>query len=294
MGMFASNASSRKHATTLIILLLPTILVLIGFFLIPMLDIFRYSFFSFSRGRIVEDLTLDTFRKFFTDPFNVGQVVRTLKMAFVTTCVAIPLGYFTAYALNKVRSALYRKIVTIALFLPLVVSLVVISYGWLVLLSGSGIVNYLVTRLGLVNEPLKLIYNDFGVYIGLIHSLLPFMVFPISGALGQIKPVYKEAAADLGAGWLTTFFRITLPLSFHGVIAGTRLVLTLAMGSFVVPFLLGGGRVNVVGGGIYNNMLNMNWPMAAVATMFLLFLSILILTLLDKLASRFMYLEGAK
>lgn len=286
--------SARKRLLTVGLLLLPSLVLTIGFFLVPMLEFLKYSFFGYVRGQIIESVTLDTFRRFFTDPFYARITARTLQTSLYTTAIAVIVGYLTAYSLNKVRSPIVHKVVSIALFLPMVVSLVVLSYGWIVLLSGTGIVNYIATNLGLIREPVALVYNDFGVRVALIHSLLPFMVFPISSALGQIKPVYKEAAADLGANWFVTFVRVTLPLSLHGVISGIRLFFTLAMGSFVVPFLLGGGRVNLLAGGIYNDMLAMNWPNAAVATIFLLILCMGLLLGLDRLARRFMYLEGAK
>lgn len=290
----AAAALSARRRILALLLLLPSAVIIIGFFIVPMFGFYQYGFYSFVKGKIIETFTFDTFKAYFTDPFYARTMVLTLKSALYTTGIALVVGYFTAYAFNKVKSPAVQRIVSITLFLPLVVSLVVLSYGWLVLLSGTGIVNYLALRLGLIHEPAKMVYNEFGVRVALVHSLLPFMVFPISSALGQIKPVLKESASDLGANWLVTFVRITLPLSLHGVISGIRLFFTLCMGSFVVPFLLGGGRVNLVAGAIYNDMIAMNWPNAAVAAMFLLVLCTGLLLGLDRLARRFMYLEGAK
>jgi putative spermidine/putrescine transport system permease protein len=152
---------------------------------------------------------------------------------------------------------------------------VVRSYGWIVLLSDQGPVNWLLLRLGIIAEPLTLVFNLIGVVISLTHVFLPFVVFPIFSSLTRIDPALKEAAEDLGATWWTTFRRITFPLSLPGVVAGAQISFTLALGAFVTPAMLGGGRVFVLPLQIYNATSEINWPVAAVGGMALLIISMI-------------------
>jgi putative spermidine/putrescine transport system permease protein len=155
------------------------------------------------------------------------------------------------------------------------VSVVVRTYGWLILLASQGLVNTTLRRLGLIDEPLRLLFNARGVVISLTHILLPFAIFPIYSVLGRLDLTLKEAARDLGAGWGQTFLRVTLPLTMPGVVAGGLICFTLALSAFVTPQLLGGGRVQVLPLTVYNTTVEINWPEGAVTSVALLVLSML-------------------
>jgi putative spermidine/putrescine transport system permease protein len=169
----------------------------------------------------------------------------------------------------------------IVIFSPLLVSVVVRAYGWLLLLSDTGVINTALLATGLVHEPIRMIYNNTGVIIALVHILLPFMIFPILSVLLQFDNAQREAANDLGANRVQTFIRVVLPLSLPGVIAGAQIVFTLAISAFVTPALLGGGKVQVLSRHIWFNVVDVNWPLAAVEAIVLLALALGALAVFD-------------
>lgn len=254
-------------------LIAPTLLLMVVVFAIPMLMFFNYSFYSYSSGKMVTEYTLGTYIKFLTDPYYMGVAGSSLKLSLTVTAISLLLGYPLSYALCKIKNAKIVQWMSIIIFSPLVVSVVVRSYGWQILLSDQGIINFFLLKLGIISEPLKLVYNEIGVMISLVHIYLPFVVFPIYTVLKKMDASIKEASNDLGAGWFYTFRRITLPLSMPGIISGVQLCFTMTMGAFVTPSLLGGGRVNVLPITIYNTILDMNWPFGTVAGVVLLALA---------------------
>jgi putative spermidine/putrescine transport system permease protein len=279
------KASSRRRTVTL--LLAPSLLVMITIFALPMLLFFNYSFYTYEKGRLIDDFTFSSYVKFFTDPYYYKIVLASLKLAGISTLIALLIGYPLAYTLHSAKNSTVQKWMTVIIFSPLLVSVVVRTYGWLVLLSDQGIVNYLLLNLGIVQERLRLALNFTGVVIGLSHIFLPFMVFPIYSVLFKLDPSLKEASNDLGAGWWRTFTKVTLPLSLPGIIAGVQLCFTLSMGAFVTPSLLGGGRVLVLPTLIYRNVEDINWPLGSVASMSLLLLAILAVMIFDRVLKRY-------
>ena len=173
------------------------------------------------------------------------------------------------------RSARVRAVLAVVLFCPLMISVVVRTYGWLILLANQGLVNTTLLRLGLIDEPVRLLFNMQGVVISLTHIMLPFAIFPIYSVLGKLDASLKEAARDLGAGPWATFWRVTLPLTLPGVASGGVICFTLVLSAFVTPQLLGGGRVQVLPLTVYNSTVEINWPEGAVTSVTLLALSIL-------------------
>jgi putative spermidine/putrescine transport system permease protein len=265
--------------------LLPAFAITAGVFASAMLLLFSYSAYTFRGGQLTEEVSFLAWQKFFTDPFYWGVVATTLRLAFGVTVVALLVGYPTAYALTKVRDQRLLVAAYLVIFSPLLVSLVVRIYGWLLLLSDNGVINQVLRATGLVNEPIRLIYNDTGVVIALVHILLPFMVFPILSVLLQFDHALREAANDLGANRLQTFLRVVLPMSLPGVVAGAQIVFTLAISAFVTPELLGGGKVQVLSRAIWFNVVDVNWPLAAVEAIVLLALALAALAVFD-LAAR--------
>jgi putative spermidine/putrescine transport system permease protein len=187
--------------------------------------------------------------------------------------MSLLIGYPLAYALYRINRPALQRWLGLLIFSPILVSVVVRSYGWIVLLGDQGPINWLLARLGLVSEPVALVFNLLGVVISLTHVFLPFVVFPIFSSLTRLDPALREAAEDLGAGWWTTFRRVTFPLSLPGVVAGAQISFTLALGAFVTPAMLGGGRVLVLPLQIYNATSEINWPVAAVGGIALLLIA---------------------
>jgi putative spermidine/putrescine transport system permease protein len=230
--------------------------------------------------------TLTAWRRFLTDPFYWGVVVETLKIAGIVTVASLLIGYPTAYAISKIRRPGLALAAYVVLFAPILVSVVVRTYGWLLLLSQTGAVNYVLRSLGVIREPLVLIFNMTGIVIAMVHILLPFMVFPIISVIGQLAPDLREAAMDLGATRWQTFRRVTLPLTLPGVLAGAQIVFTLTISAFVTPFLMGGGKVQILSGLIYRDMEAVNLPFASVVALILLVLAVVILTASNQLTRR--------
>ena len=230
--------------------------------------------------------TWAAWERFLGDPFYWGILGTTLRLAAVVTGLSLLIGYPTAYAMSKVRRPGWALGAYLILFAPILVSVVVRTYGWLLLLSQTGAVNYLLQSLGLIREPIKMIFNSTGIIIAMVHILLPFMVFPIISVIGQLTPDFKEAAQDLGANRWQTFQRVTLPLTLPGIVAGAQIVFTLTISAFVTPFLMGGGRVQILSGLIYRDMEAVNLGFASVVALVLLALAVTILAASNQLVRR--------
>ena len=230
--------------------------------------------------------TWAAWERFLGDPFYWGILGTTLRLAAVVTGLSLLIGYPTAYAMSKIRRPGWALGAYLILFAPILVSVVVRTYGWLLLLSQTGAVNYFLQSLGLIREPIKMIFNSTGIIIAMVHILLPFMVFPIISVIGQLTPDFKEAAQDLGANRWQTFQRVTLPLTLPGIVAGAQIVFTLTISAFVTPFLMGGGRVQILSGLIYRDMEAVNLGFAAVVALVLLALAVTILAASNQLVRR--------
>ena len=271
----ASTSHGRRLLSTPLLLLLPTLAVMIYAFVAPLVNFFEYSFYRFRRGRLEQVFSLDTYSRFLFDEYYHIIIYDTLKMATLVTVLSLIIGYPLAYALYRINRPSIQRWLGLLIFSPILVSVVVRSYGWIVLLSDQGPVNWFLLKLGIVSEPVTLVFNLIGVVISLTHVFLPFVVFPIFSSLTRLDPALKEAAEDLGAGWWTTFRRVTFPLSLPGVVAGAQISFTLALGAFVTPAMLGGGRVLVLPLQVYNATSEINWPVAAVGGMALLVISMI-------------------
>ncbi|MBI3998654.1 MAG: ABC transporter permease [Armatimonadetes bacterium] len=230
--------------------------------------------------------TLDAWQRFLVDPFYWGVVGTTLRIGVVVTALSLLIGYPTAYAMSKIRRPGWALACYVVLFAPILVSVVVRTYGWLLLLSQTGAVNYVLRTLGLIGQPIPLIFNTTGIIIAMVHILLPFAVFPILSVVGQLTSDLKEAAMDLGANRWQTFRRVTLPLTLPGVVAAAQIVFTLTISAFVTPFLMGGGKVQILSGLIYRDMEAVNLAFASTVALILLALAMAILAASNVLVRR--------
>lgn len=265
------------------LLLLPILSVMAYAFVFPLLVFFQYSFYRFEYGQLIEDFTFAAYVDFLTDPYFHAIVLSTLQMAAITTLCAVFVGYPLAYALWRLTRPRLQRWFALIIFSPILVSVVVRSYGWTVLLADQGPVNWFLQTLLGFPEPLRLVFNLTGVVISLTHVFLPFVVFPIYATMTRLDPTLREAAMDLGAGWWTTFRRVTFPLTLPGLLAGAQIAFTLALGAFVTPQLLGGGRVLVLPLQVYRATTDINWPLAAVGGMALLLLALVTVVLSNRL-----------
>jgi putative spermidine/putrescine transport system permease protein len=278
----------RRRLVTLGTLLTPTTLLLVLAFIVPVVVLFSYSAFYFDGSRIEYRVTFDAYERFFTDAFYWDVVGRSLQLAFLVTFLAVVIGYPTAYGIARIRRPAITVALYILVFSPLLTSVIIRAFGWVVLLGESGFANYALVALHIVEKPIRLIYNLEGVTIALVHVMLPFAVFPMISVLNQLDPTLKEAANDLGAGRWQTFRRVTWPLSLPGVVSGAQITFVLAVSAFATPSILGGGRVLVLPRTIYEGIVSRDWPLAAVMGVVLLVITLTVIFLSNQLF-RLMY-----
>jgi putative spermidine/putrescine transport system permease protein len=275
VGGRSLNAAWLKPA----ILLAPAMLLVMAPFVAGLIVLAAYSFDLGAKGQ-GPDLALWT--AFLGDGYSWNVIGTSLRLAANVTVITLLIAYPVACALVRVRSVFLASIAYVILFSPLLMSVVVRSYGWLLLLADRGFINALLKASPLGLGPYRLIYNETGVTIALVHILLPFAVLPIVSVLLQIPPSYREAAADLGARPFTILRKVTLPLSMPGIIAAAEIVFALAVSAFVTPSVLGGGRVLVLSRLVYENIGNVQWGLAAVQALILLGLAVGVLLLLER------------
>jgi len=279
----APRTGGMARAAAPWLLLLPAFALMTYAFILPIGSFLEYGFYRFERGRLIQDFTFATYRRFLFDPYYHAVILDTLKVAAIVTTIALAVGYPLAYGLWRLQSPALQRWFGLIIFSPVLVSVVVRSYGWTVLLADQGAVNWALMRAGLIGEPLELVYNLTGVVISLSHVFLPFVVFPIYAAMTRLDPSLREAAMDLGAGWWTTFRRVTLPLTLPGIVAAAQIAFTLALGALVTPALLGGGRVLVLPLQVYRATSEINWPFAAVGGLALLLMALVAVVLSNRL-----------
>lgn len=260
----------------LALLLGPGLLLVVLPFLAALVVLAAYSL-RLGAGE-AEGPTLALWQEVTGDDFTWHLAGNSLRLGLIVTALTLLIAWPTARALTLVRTPLLAGIAYVVLFAPLLMSVIVRSYGWLLLLSDRGFVNTMLGTLGL--GPYRLIHNETGVIIALVHILLPFAVLPLISVLQRIPETYREAALDLGASNFTVFRRVTLPLSLPGVIVGAEIVFALSLSSFVTPSVLGGGRVQVLARVVYDNIGEIQWGVAAVQALLLLGMTLAALILL--------------
>ncbi|MFI4987084.1 MAG: ABC transporter permease [Alphaproteobacteria bacterium] len=261
----SASASRSANAVWGAALVSPNLLYLALVLLAPLGIIAVYSFFTYSStGVALPILTLANYAKL-GDPYYLRLLARTAGIALKTTLICVPLAYPVAYFLARARPG----VAFFGLFLlltPLMVSPVVRAFGWLVLLGRTGVVAALLSRLGFGNG-IELMYSEFAVLVGLSHLLLPYMVLPLMASIARIPSSIEEAASNLGANGAQVFRKVVLPLSMPGLISGALLVYVEAASAFVMPALLGGRHVRMIGNEVYDSMLvSYNLPAASMLT----------------------------
>jgi putrescine transport system permease protein len=274
-----------RHAHWLLIL--PPLLFLALFFLIPFAFAIKISFadsaiaippftklFSTTPdGHFVVTATLDNYRYLFTDDVYILSYVFSLRTAAISTCVCLLLGYPMAYGIARAPKST-QTMLLLLIILPFWTSFLLRVYALQGIISEHGLLNNLLLWLGVIHAPLRIMYTTLAVQIGIVYSYLPFMILPLYATLEKLDGTLLEAAADLGMPPWRAFLTITLPLSLPGVIAGSLLVFIPAIGEFVIPALLGGPDSLMIGRVLWDEFFaNHNWPVAsAVATAFLVLL----------------------
>lgn len=217
----------------------------------------------------------------------------SLKTAFVTTLICLLLGYPMAYAISRAKSA-YRNGLLLAIMLPFWTSFLLRVYAWMGLLTSNGIINHLLIKYGIIDEPLNMFYNAFSLQLVMVYAYLPFMILPLYTQLIKLDGRLLEAASDLGAGPIKTFFSITLPLSKTGIVAGSMLVFVPAVGEFVIPDLVGGSDNLMIGKVLWMTFFEQNnWPLASALAVVMVLLLVVPITFYHRYENRQLE-EGGK
>lgn len=223
-----------REQSVYVLMALPAVILLLVIFVYPLLSIFKLSTFDPS-------FTLRHWEHFFTGQSYLTVLANTFRISIVTTAMCLILGYPVAYLLSQASSKA-RSLLMIAVLIPYFTSFLVRTFAWIVLLGGSGVVNSLLIRLGLVEYPLRLIYNAFSVYVSMAQILVVFMILPLYGVMVGIDKNLPKAAQNLGASPFQAFLKVFFPLSMPGVTSGCLLVFILALAFYVTPRLLGGPK----------------------------------------------------
>ena len=238
-------------------LLLPAALLLIFAFALPLALFFAQAFHAYSNGKVGADWTLATLNAFLTDPFHLETLYNSFYLAAIVTIICLLIAYPIALVMIRRRGTVLFTFLGIVIFSPVLVSIIVRAYGWQLLLANNGVVNSILLELGLVDRPVRLMFNWLGVIVSMVHVELPFMLFPLLTVLMQLPRGLVEAGHDLGATEFQVWRRIVLPLSLPGVLAGCQVVFSTAISAFASPTVLGGGRVRVMPVTIYQSVVGL-------------------------------------
>lgn len=270
------------------LLLFPTLLFLGVFLVLPLIFLIALSF------RDVDSMlnTLDSYGfshyiEVFTSSIYLETIISTLWISFITTAICLLLAYPAAYLLARAPSTKLRALFYILLVSPLLTSVVIRTFAWIVLLAQNGLVNEALLHLNVIEKPLPFLWNMKAVVIAYVQVMLPFVVIPIATSLSETDPNLRNASMILGAGRIQTFIKVTLPMTIPGMITGAIIVFSLAAGSYITPLLVGGRMQPIFPLSIYQEVMQVfNLPLAAAMSISLLGMVIIVVGLLGLVLKR--------
>lgn len=271
------------------LLLAPVTLLLGAFFVVPLAIMLVYSFlapglyggvewtfYPYNYGRIL-GAPLGAGEEF--DPVYAGIFLRSLRLALLTVLASLLLAYPAAFWVSRLGGA-RKNLVLLLVTLPFFANLLIRVYAWLLILRPTGFLNTALQAVGVIAQPLQLVFTDTAIVVGLVYILMPFMFLPIYASVERLDPALLQASQDLGATPFQTFRRVVLPLTAPGIVGGSIIVFIPALGNFVVASLLGGAKVLMTGNLIEQQFLKArNWPFGAALAMMVM-ASVLVLMLL--------------
>ena len=250
----------------------PTALILLCFFVLPVLVVIIVSFFDYENAQIVETFILDNYRDVFTSNVTILQYASSLKFAVIVWAITLFIGFQIAYFLVfHVRGLLWQIGLFLLCTVPFWTSNIIRMISWLPVLGKNGVINQALEHLGVIHSPLEfLLYSDFAVVVGYVHLFTLFMVVPIFNSMARIDRNLIEAARDAGAGRFRIVWEIIFPLSRTGIALGSIFVVTQVMGDFFVVKVMSGGQSTSVVSALYNQVSAMQYPPAAASAVLLL------------------------
>jgi spermidine/putrescine transport system permease protein len=264
----------------------PGLVYLLLFMALPICLILIYSIFQRGQfGGVVFHATTENFTRAL-DPIYRSVLFDSLKIASITTVLALALGYPTAYGIAKLPKR-FRTTALLLIVMPFWTNFLIRTYSWIMLLNSEGLLNQALLKLHVINTPLDLLYTQSAVILGLLYGYFPLMILPLYAAIEKLDPEIREAASNLGANRFRTFLDVTLPLTISGVLAGSIFVFIPSLGNFIVPELLGGGKTVMVGNLIRDQFLKArDWPFGSVLALVVIFLVFVLFALQSKVEKR--------
>jgi putative spermidine/putrescine transport system permease protein len=264
-------------------LILPLAALFAACFVAPLAILLALSLHS---DIAMRSFTIASYVKFFTDPFNYSILLDTLLLGAKATLVCLLFGYPISWICAR-ASPRWQGVIVFLVILPILTSVVVRTFSWIVILGRQGLINQVILALGLAEEPVRILYTELGVIMVLAQVQMPLMVLPILTVLGKIDPNLADASRALGAGEWRTFWRVTVPLSMPGVIAGCILTYSACVTAFVTQTLIGGARLIYMPLNIYQQAVGANnWPFAAALSVIFMVAVLAAVALLGWLARR--------
>lgn len=274
------------------IFLVPIIVYSLILILLPILYILFLSFCQTdSYGGIIYSFSLDNYFTIFNITY-IKIFIKSCLIGIITTIICIAISYPFALILRE-RSEKFRNLMTKLVMIPFLTNSLIRTYGWIVLLRKSGVINTGLISMGFIEEPLSLMYNNLGIIIGMSYTLLPFMILPVCSSVFKIDNSQIEAARDLGASPVKIFKNIIVPETIPGVFNGSLMVFMPAIGYFFISDILGGGKAMIIGNLIKNQFLTArNWPLGAAISIFLIVITFALVKLYSKLGGKMDDLGG--
>ncbi len=284
VSSFLSELARRIQAGWQTIVVVVPFSWLLIFFLAPFFIVLKISLaesliavppfsplFEFAEeGVLTIQLVFENFAYLWEDDLYVKTYLNSLKISTISTVLCLLLGYPIAYGIVRAQPTA-KNILLLMVILPFWTSFLLRVYAWMGLLADQGTINSFLIWMGVIDEPMRMLYSEFAVYVGIVYSYVPFMILPLYANMEKLDIALHEAAADLGARPTITFLTVTLPLTIPGIVAGSLLVFIPATGEFVIPDLLGGGNVQMIGRVLYNEFnSNHDWPVASAVAIALL------------------------
>ncbi|MCW2305954.1 ABC transporter permease [Rhodobium gokarnense] len=249
-------------------LLSPGVAFLVLAFFFPAFQMLVLSFLG--KGGLADGLTLEHYRKLVADDFYLGVAWRTFALSIVITASSLVIGFPLAVIMSRAGPGV-RRLLIVLIVLPLMTSVVIRTFGWLVILGPGGGLSWALKSLGLIDRQISLMHTEAGIVVAMVQVLLPFLVLTTLGSLNRIPPDLDRAVRTMGAGFFRALWHVTLPLSVPGLVSGSLLVFALSISSFITPSLVGGVRLPVMAGSIYQQVTgSFDWNFAAVLSVTLL------------------------
>ena len=265
----------------------PALLIFAVMLAVPLIMTFMLSFNSFDfYGGIKQDFGWHNYYEVISDNYFHKIFLRTYSIAIAVTFFCALIGAPEAYILYRMGST-WRSLCLLAILGPLLISVIVRTLGWALLIGNKGVINELLIGVGLIDTPIKMMFTQTSIIVALIHVLIPFMVLSVWTTLQKLDPLTQRAAISLGASQFTVLRRVVLPQVMPGVLAGSLIVFALTASAFATPSILGGRRLKVVATTAYDEYLNtLNWPLGAAIAVILLIANIVVITAYNRYVER--------